>query len=116
MNLNDIENYKIIKLMEFSLKDQSFSVQQACNVSGVSPDEFSGLKYSLYVLKGAHENIESNNEILDWRLTPEAYFNYLSFIQYKHSVLTSKRAQIVAICSLLISSLIGVASLVSSLT
>ncbi|MEX2257147.1 MAG: hypothetical protein WD672_00435 [Woeseia sp.] len=102
MDIKSIKNHRYVKLVEFVLANQSFSVRQACDASGLSEDEFSGAKYSLFMLKGAHERIESSHEILDWRLKPEAYFSYVSYLEFKHSLATSRRAWWFSVLSLLI--------------
>jgi hypothetical protein len=92
MDLDSIKDHRYVKLVEFALANKSFSIRQACNASGLSEDEFSGAKYSLFMLKGEHEHIASSHEILDWRLKPEAYFSYVSYAEFKHSLTTSRWA------------------------
>lgn len=116
MNLAEIETNKFIKIIEFALKNQKFSIEAACRECGMTIPEFNSAKYSLFMLKGEHEISNSSQDVLTWNLSPSAYFHYLSFIQYKHAVKTSNKAHWIAIFSLAISSIIGIASIVASLT
>jgi len=102
MNIELINNHRYSKLVEYALANKTFSVKQACDASGLSEDEFSGAKYSLFMLKGEHECIDSADKVLSWRLKPEAYFSYVSYLEFKHSLITSHRAWWVACFSLLI--------------
>lgn len=116
MGLPEIETNKFVKIIEFVLKNNRFSAVEACKKSGMSIPEFNGAKYSLFLLKDEHEISSSEQGELTWNLSPEAYFHYLSFVQYKHAVSTSNRAHWLAICSLVISIIMGVASVISSFT
>lgn len=101
MDSGIISKHKYIKLIEFALKNKSFSVQEACDASGLNEREFNGAKYSLFVLLGKHEHIVNIHESLEWWLKPEAYFSYVSFLEFQHSLNTSRRAQWIAVFSLL---------------
>ncbi len=101
MKIKQIERHKFIRLIEFSLKNSSFSIQQAVEASGMTEEDFSGAKYSIFQLKGEHEHATSD-KVLNWRLTAEAFFNYLSFLEYRDALKASRRAIWVAISSLLV--------------
>ena len=111
MNNKLVENHRYIKLVEFALANKIFSVNQACEASGLSAEEFSGAKYSLFLLKGVHENIACDNELLGWRLKPEAYFSYVSYLEFKFSLTTSRWAWWFSGLSLLVAAFsLGVAA------
>jgi hypothetical protein len=110
MKFQEIEKHKIIKLIEFALERTDFSVHQAMDASGMSEDEFSGAKYVIFQLKGVHEH-PSPDEVLDWRLSAEAFFNYLSFLEYRDALKSSRRAFGVAIVSLLLATVSTVISI-----
>lgn len=80
MSENQDDKHKYIQLIEFALANRSFTVQQALDATKMSGDEFSAAQYSLFHLKGMHEN-SNRNEQMDWTLKPEAYFNYLCFFR-----------------------------------
>jgi hypothetical protein len=101
MKFQEIEKHKIIKLIEFSLEHTTFSVRQAMDASGMSKDEFSGAKYVIFQLKGVHE-YPSEDQELDWPLSTEALFNYLSFLEYRDALKFSRRTFWVAIASVLL--------------
>ena len=115
MNITEAQDSKFIKLIEFALKNPSFTIAQACKASNMTPTEFEGAKYSLFNLRGEHENAHPNAD-LSWRLSPEAYFNYLNFLEFKHAVATARKAHWTAIVSIGISGIIGLASLISNFT
>jgi hypothetical protein len=102
MKFDQVKNHRYIKLVEFALANHKFSVRQACDASGLTEDEFSGAKFSLFMLKEINEHIESVHEILDWRLKPEAYFSYVSYLEFKHSLATARRAWLFSAFSVLI--------------
>lgn len=94
-----IEKHRFIKLIEFALQHSSFSAREAMTASGMSEREFSGAKYTLFKLKGEHESAPAS-ETLNWHLSPQAFFQYLSFLQYRHAVRSSSRALWIAAASL----------------
>lgn len=104
MDSDSHNKHKFIKLIEYALSNKSFSVREACDASGLSEREFDRAKYSLFVLLGKHEHVESPHERLDWWLKPEAYFSYISYLEFQHSLNTSRRAHWIAVFSLLIAS------------
>lgn len=93
MPSSELEEHEYVRLIAFALKEPRFSVQQACEASGLSPRRFKSAMYSIFSLRGQHEHLESDHEILDWELSPEAYFNYLSFLEFRHSLATAAKAQ-----------------------
>jgi len=95
------QKHKYIDLIEFALANRSFTVQQALDATKMSADEFSAAKYSLFHLKGMHENPD-RNKVLDWTLRPEAYFHYLSFLEFRHSVRAARKAFWLAVASICI--------------
>ena len=105
MDIELIKNHRYIKLVEYALDNKTFSVQQACDASGLSETEFEGTKYSLFMLSGANEKIGSIHEVLDWRLKPEAYFSYVSYLEFKHSLTMSRWAWWFSIISLFIAAM-----------
>lgn len=68
----------------------------------MTEEDFNGAKYSLFQLKGEHEHA-AFDKVLPWRLKAEAFFNYLSFLEYRDALRYSRRAFYIAIGSLLVS-------------
>ena len=114
------KHHEYVRIIEYSLQNPSFSIQQACEASGLSPRRFRGAMYSIFSLRGKHEQLTSDHEVVDWELSPDAYFNYLSFLEYQHSLQTAARARrtaaaavVISIAGIVISSLIAAAGLLS---
>jgi hypothetical protein len=78
----------------------------------MSQREFNSAKYSIFQLRGEHENISNPNSKLDWELSAEAFFNYLKFLQYRDTVKFAKRAHITAIIAIIISGLLALGSII----
>ena len=95
------QKHKYIELIEFALENRSFTMQQALDATKMSGDEFSAAKSSLFHLWGKHENPELT-EKLDWTIKPEAYFHYLSFLEFRHSVQSARKAFWLALISICI--------------
>lgn len=108
----DTVKHKYIDLIEFALATRSFSVQQILDATKMSGDEFNAAKHALFHLKGMHEN-PLRDEVIDWTLKPEAYFQYLSYLEFKHSVESSKRAYWVAWISMSIAAISVVIACIS---
>lgn len=97
----DTIRHKCIDLIEFALANRSFTVQQALDATKMSGDEFDAAKNGLFHLMGIHEH-PHRNEVISWTLKPEAYFQYLSFLEFRHSVQSAKKAYRVALASIFI--------------
>lgn len=98
-----IDNHKYLNLIEFALKNKEFSVQQACEASGMNEQEFNIAKYSFFILLGKHEYIDNLQQALEWHIKPEAFFSYISYIEYKESSKNSQYAIWIAIISMIVS-------------
>lgn len=105
MEVKEIENHGYIKLIKFSLTNKSFNVAQALEASGMGLTEFNSAKYAIFNLRGEHEQITSLNQVFRWELAPQAFFHYVSFLEYKHAITSSRRAQIFAIIAIIISAI-----------
>jgi len=109
MNIANIEKHKFIKLIEFSLENDQFSIDQACDASGMLPREFHAIQESIY--GEPFVAAISPAQLKEWKLSSEAFFNYLSFLEYKNAIKSSSRATWFAIGSLVISTLVGLANI-----
>jgi len=114
MDITNIENHGFIKLIEFALKNKSFSKKQACEFSGLGERQFDFARDNIFVLSGYQERNLSSSEIQDWELSPDAYFNYLQYVGFKHAVKVSQRAHYTAITAIIISAILAVVSIIVS--
>ena len=112
LKLSEIENNSFVRLIEFALMNKSFNVNQACQASGLSNSEFHQIRHTIF--ENSHPNINNDAQMFQWYLSPNAYFHYLTYIQYKHAVKTSNRAHIIAIISVAISIIVGIGSIASN--
>lgn len=115
MEIREIENHKFIKLIEYALKNESFTVTQVCEAVGMSPSEFNSAKYSIFQLKGEHENIRSSDLNLPWQVSTKAFFDYLSFLQYRDAVKSAKKAHCTAVIAIIITGFLALGSIIVSL-
>ncbi len=115
MNFESLKNHKYIKLIEFALNNQKFSRQKACKATGLTEKEFDFLRRDIFVLseaQSAHENLDIDQE---WTLSNQAFFNYLQYQEFHHSVNTSRKAHWTAIVAIIISAFIGLVSIFATL-
>jgi len=102
MEIREIERHKFIKIIEYALKHESFTVEQICEAVGISQVEFNLAKFSIFHLLGEHDPVSSPHKKIPWYLSTKAFFNYLSFLEYRHAIQTAKRAYILGIVAILI--------------
>lgn len=105
MESNVIDNHKYLSLIKFALKNKEFSVQDACQATRMSEQDFNNAKYSFFMFLGKHENIDNIEQVLEWHIKPEAFFSYISYIEYKESSKSSQYAIRIAIISMIISAI-----------
>jgi len=112
MSVTALEQNRVIQLVKYSLENRSFSVAEALNHTGMGMAEFVAVANKIYC--GGEEIDHSLNmhEILSWNLTPESLFQYMSFLEYKDSLKSSKRATIIAVISIVISGTLALAGLI----
>jgi len=77
MKIKEIEKHKFIKIIEYALEHQSFTVEQISKTIGISQTEFNLAKFSVFHLLGQHDPVSSPHEKLPWYLSTGAFFNYL---------------------------------------
>ena len=111
MDIIEIKNHGYIKLIEFTLKNNKFSKDSACKVSGLSHKQFDFIKDNLFILSEHQKQNASNNIEQEWELTPETYFSYLQYLEFKHAVRSSHTAKYIAIAAIVISGMLALASL-----
>ena len=92
-----MDKHKYIALIEYALEQRTFSMLDACEATGVSQKEFQFIRRSIFVLNAEQDTIEglvaNRREVQDWVLSPEAYFNYLQYCEFKHSLESAEAAQ-----------------------
>ncbi|MGV6818412.1 MAG: hypothetical protein ACWA44_14235 [Thiotrichales bacterium] len=113
MHITALEQHRVIKLIRFSLDNRSFSAAEALNQTGMGMSEFVAVANEIYCEGKDIDHSLNLNEVLSWNLTPESLFQYMSFLEYKDSLETAKRATVIAIASIVISGALALAQLVT---
>jgi hypothetical protein len=116
MDFSELDQHKYIKLIEFSLKHSTFTKSDACETSKLSSQEFDFVKRNIFVLSAAQEQSIHSREPQEWKLSPQVFFNYLQFLEFKHAVKTANRAQWTAVAAIVISGLLAIGSIWASVT
>ncbi len=86
-----VDQHKIINLIEFVMTCQSFSIRQALNASGMSIEEFSKVRRTVFCLDNSLNNLNYLNyldEKRTWQLSVDAvncYREYLDMEEFKSS-------------------------------
>ena len=95
--------HKYISLIEFSLGNPKFSVNVACAACGLSEKEFRFISNSIYVLNAAQADMGHNPDIqFDWILSPDAYFSYLQYLEFKHAIEAARRSYWLSVAAIVI--------------
>ena len=114
MRPNEFFEQRAVRLIAFAIDKREFTIQQALNASKMRPDEFFALAAVIFTRDDIACDT-NRNEVLEWRLRPDALFGYLALQQYDYSIVASRRASWIAIFSIAISAPIGLASLLIAL-
>ncbi|MCC2615448.1 hypothetical protein LJ739_04240 [Aestuariibacter halophilus] len=110
-----LDKHSYVKLIEFTIENRNFTKVQACEVSGMSQSDFDFITHELFVLSAAQNEYVHPNQNYEWKLSPQAYFNYLQFCEYQHAIQTSNRAHWTSIAAIVISGALALGSIVVSI-
>ena len=108
MNINNIDKHGYLKLIELTLDNDTFSISQACEKTGLNFKQFNFAKHQIFILNAAQEKNQNDKEIQQWELAPESFFNYLQYLEFKHSVDSSRKSTVIAIIAIIIIVFFGV--------
>jgi hypothetical protein len=112
-----MEKHKFIEIIEFALDKgyERYPAKVVMDKFDLTLDEFNFIKASIFRLSNASGRDDFDFKLaMKWHLLPEAYFNYLQFLEFKHSLSTANTARNIAIASIIISSLLAITSIVTS--
>jgi hypothetical protein len=105
---NEPSKHKYIALIEFSLKQPSFSADDVYIATGLSEKEFRFIIDSIFIPNGYQtQPVFDHEKKQEWVLRPEAYFSYLQYLEFCHSIKNSKQSYWMAVVAIVVS-LIGV--------
>lgn len=109
MKLEDARSHEYIKLIEYALSNNEFTVKEACSAIGISDEQFRFARSSIFDLNTEQTGTTLRSEHKHkWHLSTQAYFNYLQYLECMHSVKSSKEATRIAIAAIIISGLISI--------
>jgi hypothetical protein len=83
-------------------KRVTFHLEPALKASKLTKDEFEMIRDSLFYRDNLPEIHEPTSQLLEWKLKPDAVFAYLSYKQYEHAIISTKRALWIATASLVV--------------
>jgi hypothetical protein len=107
-----MKKHGYIELIEYALKERNFSIEQVCRAIKLPISDFMFIRHEIFILNGNQaEATVHHNELLEWKLSPQAVFGYIQYKAYEDSVESSKRSQKLAIWALGISALSALSAL-----
>lgn len=115
MNLDELNEQRIVKLIAFSIGKRSFTAAEAMSETGMGLSEFLAVGRRIYTNLDDINHDFPVHQVLDWYLSPEALFSYMSLKEYEHSVRAAADAKKLAVISIAISGLLAVGSIVASI-
>ncbi len=103
MHIKNIEKHSYIKLIELSLNNNKFSKNCACKESGLSSKQFDFIRDDIFILSAHQEQSFDSKLEQEWVLTPQSFFSYLQYLEFKHAVRTARIAKYISILAIIIS-------------
>lgn len=111
-----VMTHPYIMLIEYTMKDRHFSIEQACTACKLSISDFMFIRHSLFVLNGIQDQpYVQLNELMEWKLSPEALFGYIQYTAYQDSLKSAEKADRRAVVALIIASISAATALITSL-
>ena len=110
------DKHRYVSLIEYALKNPEFTAEQACSEVGLSDKEFRFIARSIFSLNAVQDSQDfRSSQVHEWILQPEAYFSYLQYIEFTHSVEHANRAYWLAVLAIIVSVLgVGVSMWMST--
>lgn len=115
MNPNELNEQRIVKLIAFSIGKRSFTAADAMNATGMGLSELLAVGKRIYTNGEDISHDMPIHQVLDWHLSPEALFSYMSLKEFEHSVKAAADAKKLAMISIAISGLLAIGSIIASI-
>lgn len=115
MNLEELNEQRIVKLIAFSIGKRNFTAADAMSATGMGHSEFLAIGKRIFTNGEDIGDDVSINEVFDWHLSPEALFSYMSLKEFEHSVKSAAEAKKLAVISIAISGLLAIGSIIASI-
>ena len=110
-----MEKHGYVKLIEYALSNKGFSKEEACKEANISQSDFDFASKEIFILNKSQLEYIHPNEVQEWKLNPQAYFNYLQYCEYKHSIKTARTAHKISLIAIAISGVLALGSIVASI-
>jgi len=87
LNISELHEHPYIKLIEYALRNSSFTINQVCNAIGMSSTQFKFARDVIFILNAEQVRPDVNeNQIMDWQLSTQAFFYYLQYREFKFAI------------------------------
>jgi hypothetical protein len=105
------KRHKYVGLIEFALTNPEFSTREACGATGLSDKEFRFVADTIFSLNANQTQwTYQPSQKQEWILKPEAYFSYLQFLEFRHSIEHARRAYWLSVFAIIVSTIgVGIA-------
>ena len=111
--LGGIASHPYIALIEYTLRNPEYSIDEVCTAVGMTEKQFRFVMDRLFAQSGLSSAEHRSHTEYEWILSPEAYFAYLQYREFRHAVETSRTSLWVAIAALIVATLGTIASFVA---
>ncbi len=113
-NGGNLEQHLYLKILKYAFENDVFTEKEMCEAIG-----FSNKQFIKYVQRGkiAEDitNIEGTKNAQKWRISYDAFLNYLEYIELNEARGSSKSAKKLALLAIGISAVLALSSIVISL-
>lgn len=106
-----MDTHRYVNLIEYAINNKSFTKKEACDASGVDLTEFDYICHELFILTTIQNQCIHDAECQRWTLSPQAYFNYLQYCEFKHSVESAEQAKKVSFWAIGISAVLALSNI-----
>jgi len=105
LNFSQLKKHQNIRLIEYTLDNKKYSIDQVCADLEITSREFHFAKSTLFTMTLYQSEKLTSSEETGWCLTNEALFNYLQYKEFEHSLANSKKSNWIAVLALVISTI-----------
>ncbi len=94
LDISELHNHQYIRLIEYAIQNNTFSINEACRATGISSTEFKFARDVLFILNAEQTRpYVHENQSMDWQLSPQAFFNYLQYREFKFAIESAENSK-----------------------
>ncbi len=94
LDISELHKHQYIKLIEYTLNNNSFSINEACKATKISSPEFKFAMNVLFILSAEQSRpYVHENQSMNWQLSPQAFFYYLQYREFKFAIESADKNQ-----------------------